>query len=72
MPFRAARRSILHGPLDVLRLRPVQRSPGSGDDPPCGGDRRDLTYGSDLMYEPQGSVALRGFDEPWELYRALE
>jgi len=32
----------------------------------------DLTYGSELMYEPRGSIALRGFDRPWELHRALE
>ncbi len=32
----------------------------------------DLTYGSDLAYEHRGRVELKGFDEPWELYRALE
>jgi class 3 adenylate cyclase len=32
----------------------------------------DLTYGSDLTYEPCGAIALKGFDQPWELHRALD
>ena len=31
----------------------------------------DLTYGSDIKFEPWGRAALKGFDQEWELHRVI-